>query len=156
MLNQKIKDREQLKIYPVICSTDFMFGMPGINEYLNILFSKQLREKRCNISGIRPMVILSLEVLYDLALRGKSFLKLQELIENYHSILNHFRREYLRDTGATGAYQIYLPSTASFDEVYQTKFRSSMIDKSELTSDERIKRMTNIIDLNQDQMNEEL
>jgi len=91
-----------------------------------------------------------------LALRGKSFLKLQELIENYHSILNHFRREYLRDTGATGAYQIYLPSTASFDEIYQTKFRSSMIDKSELTSDERIKRMTNIIDLNQDQMNEEL
>jgi len=156
MLDQKIKDREQLKIYPVICSTDFMFGMPGINEYLNILFSKQLREKRCNISGIRPMVILSLEVLYDLALRGKSFLKLQELIENYHSILNHFRREYLRDTGATGAYQIYLPSTASFDEIYQTKFRSSMIDKSELTSDERIKRMTNIIDLNQDQMNEEL
>ncbi len=51
-----------------------MFSMPGLNEYLNHLFVKQLREKRCEYNGVNKITLINLDALFDLALRGGDFI----------------------------------------------------------------------------------
>ncbi len=48
----------------------------------------------------------------------------------------------------------FVPSTSSFDEWYITRFRSEMIDKRELTNKERTSRMSSIIGISQEQLDE--
>jgi len=48
----------------------------------------------------------------------------------------------------------FVPSTASFDEWYNTKFRSEMIDKGQLTNNARTSRMSSMIGIGQEQLDE--
>jgi hypothetical protein len=150
LLNEKIKKGEKVNIHPIICHTDFMFGMPGLNEYLNKLFAKKLKETKCSYSGINSIALLNLDVLFDLALRGGSFMRLLEFINRYFNQMEYFRKTASFSVNS----DIFLRSTASFDELYQTQFRNEMIDQGELTNKDRIKQITAIIDITQEQIDE--
>ena len=149
-LNNKIDRGERLNIHPIICHTDFMFSMPGINEYLNCLFNEQLKLKKCDYSGIRRVTLMNLEVLFDLSLRGKEFMDLLNFITKYHLFIDVTRGRYT----SISSIDDFISSTASFDELYKTKFRSEMIDDGELTDKDRTTRMRSIIEITQEQIDE--
>jgi hypothetical protein len=151
-LNEKLRKGEKINIYPIICHTDFMFSMPGLNEYLNCLFNKQLKERKHTNPGIERITLINLEVLFDLALRGGDFIKLGGFIKQYFNTIDSQRRKWL----ASLLTDDFISSTTSFDELYKTKFRSEMIDKSELTDKDQINKITEIIGLNQEQVDEVL
>jgi hypothetical protein len=149
-LSMKIRNGELLKIYPIICHTDFMFSMPGINEYLNCLFGENLKTKKLNHRGIHNITLVNLEVLYDLALRGKDFFTLLAFIKRYYQFVNLMRER----SRISKSLEDFAPSTASFDEFYKTKFRNELIDKGELTDEERTSAMWDIIGITQEQIDE--
>ncbi|MBL7723554.1 MAG: hypothetical protein JNK27_05365 [Chitinophagaceae bacterium] len=149
-LNEKIDKRERINIHPIICHTDFMFSMPGVNEYLNCLFVKELKEKECTYAGINNITLVNLEVFFDLALRGGDFMKLLDFIKAYYKMIDLMRRKASISLSADD----FIPSTASFDELYKIKFRNEMIDNGELTDKFRVNTMTSIIGISQEQINE--
>jgi len=149
-LNEKIDKRERINVYPFICHTDFIFSMPGLNEYLNHLFVKQLREKKCSYDGVNKITLINLDALFDLALRGGDFAKLLSFVRRYYDKINLMREK----ASASLSIDDFVPSTASFDEWYITRFRSEMIDKGELTNNDRTSRMSSIIGISQEQLDE--
>ena len=151
-LNRKISDSEKIEIHPIICHTDFMFSLPGLNEHLNRLFAKQLKERKCTYLGINSITLLNLEVLFDLALRGGNFINLLSFINRYFNTMETIREK----ASISLLVDDFIHSTASFDEVYKTKFRNEMIDKGELTDEIRVDRMKNIIGISDEQINEVL
>ena len=149
-VNEKINKGERINVHPIICHTDFMFSMPGLNEYLNALFFKQLKEKKLAIAGIDFVTLINLEVLFDLALRNGNFMKLLSFIKSYYNTIGSMRQK----SAVTLSSDDFIPSTASFDEMYKTTFRNKMIDDEELTDKNRTIRMTSIIVITQEQIDE--
>lgn len=148
--NELIRTGKALQIHPIICHTDFMFGMPGVNEYLNSIFKKKLIENEIMRIGLNAVTLVSIEVLYDLALRGKDFLYLLSLIRRYYFMVSALREKYQKTADSAD----FMASTASFDEVYHTVFRNEMIDDNILGNENSVKRMTSIIGIRQEQLNE--
>ena len=150
VLNEKINRGERMEIHSIICHTDFMFSMPGLNEYLNCLFLKQIKEQSCTYAGINSITIVNLETLFDLALRGGDFKKLLTFIKAYFQKIENLRKVASFSLSTDD----YVPSTTSFDEMYNIYFRNEMIDKGELTDKVRVKKMTDIIGIKQEQIDE--
>lgn len=149
-LNEMLMNGKEINIHSIICHTDFMFSMPGINEYLNRLFYKEFSYKRFVHRGINKVTIIDLEVLFDLALRGGDFLKLLNFVREYYKRMENARKK----AAVTSNIEDFIPSTASFDEVYETIYRSSMITDGILTDSEKVNRMIDIIGITQDEMEE--
>ncbi len=149
-LNERIDKGERIKIYPIICHTEFMFSLPGLNEYLNCLFVEQLKINKCNHLGVHRITVVNLEALFDLALRGKDFTRLLDLMSRYHQFIDTMRQR----ASSSSSTDDFISSTASFDELYKTKYRNEMIDDGELTDKNRIARMREIIGITQEQIDE--
>lgn len=147
-LNSKLDNGDHIKIYPIICHTDFMFSMPGLNEYLNCLFSRELKAKKNVYSAVHRVTLIKLEVLFDLSLREKKLADLLSLLSRYYQYVDVMRRKYT----STSSIDDFVSSTTSFDEFYQTKFRSGMIDNGDLTSSHTTKTMRDILGISQEEL----
>jgi hypothetical protein len=141
-----------IAIHPIICYTDFMFGMPGINEYLNSVFRSMLIEQNLTYQGINNITLINIEVLYDLALRRKDLPFLLDLMKRYYLTVHLKRQKSIETLLGTD----FIASTGSFDEMYQTVFRNEMIDYNLLSDKDSIRRMTGIIGITQEQLDEVL
>lgn len=151
-LNKAIKRKQKVKIYPIICHTDFMFSMPGINEYLNIVFEKKIEEKMMKFDNIQNVTIVSLEVLFDYAMRGEDFNSLSKLIDRYWDIIKN-RKEKNKKMGTVNN---FLATNVSFDEIYETKFRQELIKTHHYGKEEKLTGLAKMAGLTQAQLSEEL
>lgn len=151
-LNSMLKKNEKIFIHPIICHTDFMFSMPGLNEYLNCVFEKKIYEKGCNREGINRVTVVNLETLFDLALRGGNFNELLNFIKQYCNVISLKRRIATEIKSS----DLYIESTTSFDEMYQLIFRTEMIDKGRLTNKDATNSIKDIIGISQQEIDEVL
>jgi len=152
VLNNMINKKMHVKIYPIICHTDFMFSMPGINEYLNIIFTKKLKEKKVETKHIRNITVISLEVLFDYAIRGKDFISLSKLIERYWDIINNRKIKNQK----FGSVNNFLGTTVSFDELYETKFKQELLNENYLSKEDKLTQLSEMAGLTQEQLQEVL
>lgn len=107
---------KQVSVYPVICFDEFHFTMPGINQYLNNAFNEAIDQMDIGKLIIKPVTLISLEVMFDICMRGGTFKILQEYIDRYWKIIKDRKRKYAKmDTAET-----FLDSFISFDELYYT------------------------------------
>ncbi len=150
LLNDMIDKKQQVKIYPIICHTDFMFSMPGINEYLNIVFTNRLKEKQVESKLVGNVTVISLEVLFDYAMRGNDFVSLSKLIEKYWGIINNRKNKNQK----FGSVNNFLATTVSFDEVYETKFKQELLNKHQLSKGDKITQLAEMAGLTQGQLSE--
>lgn len=150
VLNYMIDKKMHVKIYPIICHTDFMFSMPGINEYLNIIFAKKLKEKKVETKHIRNITVISLEVLFDYAIRGKDFISLSKLIERYWNIINNRKIKNQK----FGSVNNFLATTVSFDELYETKFKQELLNENYLSKGDKLTHLGEMAGLTQEQLSE--
>ena len=144
-----IAKKRPLKIYPIICHTDFMFSMPGINQYLNIVFAKKLKEKNVEAKYVRNVTLISLEILFDFAMRGQNFISLAKLIERYWTIIDNRKKRI-------GSVNSFLASNVSFDEMYETKFKKELLDNHHLSKEDKLAQFSEAAGLTQEQLKEVL
>ncbi len=150
VLNDMINKKQQVKIFPIICHTDFMFSMPGINEYLNIIFGKKLIEKKIESKYVRNITVINLEVLFDYAMRGKDLVSLSLLIDRYWRIINNRKEKNQR----LGSVNNFLATNVSFDELYETKFKQELLNKHHLSKEDKISQLAEMAGLTQEQLSE--
>jgi hypothetical protein len=137
-LKELLKNRKRVKVYPVICYTDFMFSVSGINEYLETMFGRMIKGNDFGSCIINQVTLISLEILFDFSLRGGDYLKLMDLINRYWSIIENRVAAYKKQ----GSMQTLLSSKVSFDEIYESIFKKKLlqnpiknqIDKSDIIS----------------------
>ncbi len=148
-LNNMIEKGNKIKVYPIICHTDLMFSMPGVNEYLNIIFSKKIKEKKTESFHVQNVTIISQEVLFDCAARGETFISLMKLIDRYWQIVTNLKKNINSVNG-------FLNTVISFDEVYETKFKGEFIKKQKITTTENIIKMGELVGLTEQEFFEAL
>ncbi|TSJ36546.1 hypothetical protein FO440_22205 [Mucilaginibacter corticis] len=90
------KNTKNLTIYPVLVYSDLVFGMPGINDYLDRAFKKQLAASglRRHFKTIMPITMINITFLiqkFD-AFDHKQY-SLMELISQFHAHANSKRKK---------------------------------------------------------------
>lgn len=69
LLNNMLENGKIVTIYPILCFSDFMFSMPGVNKYINELFKEQLSRKDLPNLVIKPVTMINLEKMFDFCTR---------------------------------------------------------------------------------------
>lgn len=117
-----LNENKRIEIFPIVCHTDFMFTMPGINEYLNVVFEQKLLEKGIDVKQIRKITLISLETIFDYSLRGGDLVSLSKLVERYWNIISNRKSKCQKNYSLDN----FLSTTSSFDEIYTTIFSISL------------------------------
>lgn len=111
-------DKYKIDVFPIICYSDFMFNMPGVNKYIGDVFNERRSELNLPLLNILPVTMINIETLFDLYCRKGDFGTLKDLIERYHQIIRgrefKLKKHYSVDN--------FLATTASFDEIYNSIF----------------------------------
>ncbi|WP_298709777.1 hypothetical protein [uncultured Chitinophaga sp.] len=111
-------------IYPIICHTEYYFAMPGVNDYLNDAFRSLVDPIAHPNVTIKDLAVVDLTTLLQLAIHGKGYSDLQELIDRYLHISTTRKKKYARTPMARDFYN----KMAGFDEIYRTRTRYDLID----------------------------
>lgn len=113
-LNNFLEGKKTLTVYPVLCFSDFMFSMPGVNQYINNVFTEHLKKDSWNALIIKPVTMVNIESLFDYCYRSGSFVSFMKLIDRYWDIIDSRKRKFKKDTST----KTFLQSRVSFDEMY--------------------------------------
>ena len=113
---------KKITIYPIICHNEFYFSLPGINEYLDDLFQRDISPQIRNKFVIKPLTVIDLSMLSDMVLKGSNFRLLAALIDRYHKILEG-RRKY---SSKLIDIDLFLKSKSSFDEMYEDLLKKDL------------------------------
>lgn len=146
--DEGIKDKhETLLIYPIIVHQDFQFAMPGITDYLKTEFNEVIKDLKSDVL-IKPLIMVDLAILFDIAFSGKDINYFESLIEKYESYISDNISRFLN----SGLQKHFLNSNVSFDQLYQTKlikksenpnsthdFLADLLKKAEISLEEFIK-----------------
>lgn len=117
--DEELKNIEgKITIYPIICHDDFFFSLPGINEYLNVLFSNKIEQQLREKFDIKPLCLINLENLFDLFVRNGHLSKLKDFIDRHHQLTSKFKERRKTDFSIDTS----LNSMTSFDETYRVVF----------------------------------
>lgn len=141
---------KKVTIYPVICHNEFNFSMPGINEYLNTQFVNGLSTEVKGKFDIKPLLLINLDVLYDLMLRGGTFKEVEAFLERYHRIIESRNRQMQKQLHADN----FLRAKSSFDEMYNSLFFPELKNIPKTSNVTR--RLQNLIGIEQAQLDEEV
>jgi len=147
------KFREELfektiTIYPIICHNEFNFSMPGINEYLNDLFIKEIAPEIRKRFIIKPLTLINLDILYDFMLRGGNFKQLEIFTERYHRIIENRKKQMDKKPNADN----FLRAKCSFDEIYNSVFFTELKNIPKTT--DVTKRLFDLIGVKQEELDE--
>ncbi len=117
----KIKIRN-LQIYPILVTTDPMYDLSGVNDYLNIEFEKRVHNN-LPFKSIKPISCISLIYLFRYAKYLKQN-KLWRLIEDYNRKTSSIRKKM-----GSGSFEKYINGYSSFSLFMQpnTKDNSETI-----------------------------
>lgn len=111
-------DKYKIDVFPIICYSDFMFNLPGVNKYLGDLFNERRSELNLHLLNALPLTMINIETLFDLYCRKGDFGTLKDLIERYHQIVRDRELELKKYYSVDN----FLATTASFDEIYNSIF----------------------------------
>ncbi|MEO7312455.1 MAG: hypothetical protein ABIX01_18785 [Chitinophagaceae bacterium] len=115
---KKLLDRKcQLDICAIVCYSDFMIGIPGVNDYLNIRYNKEIGNRNID-KKIRNVTLLNLQTLFDYIISGGGLLELKSSIDRYCKIIENRKDKFKQNQNADN----FLKSKASFEEVYRSLF----------------------------------
>lgn len=112
---------EEIAIYPILVHQDFQFSIPGVNEYLNEVFSQEMPDLKLNFK-VKPIVVANLEVILDMAICMKDSLYLGSCIDKYLDFNTQGKIRYKQ----TAKMDDFLNAHASFDELYLTKMAEKL------------------------------
>lgn len=139
-----------LQIYPVICYSDFMFNMPGVNDYINKIFQNNLKQEDFKKLQIKPVIMVNIEVLFDYTYRSGNFNSFVGLIDRYLNILNNRTRKLGKEFSSDN----FLKSKSSFDEIYNSIFIEEFLKKG--SNAKPFKNFAEIIGITQQEMDLDL
>jgi hypothetical protein len=145
---KKAESRKRIKIYPIICHTEFHFGLPGVNHYLEDLFRKSLSPELEKRYDIRPLTVINLEVLFDYGVRVHYYKHLGELIERYHRIL----KDRIKKLPAKLNQETYWRAHMSFDELYHSLYIKEINNAPQRRLD--FEKILASMDIHQDDLDE--
>lgn len=151
-MNELIERKSKLNVFPIICHTDFMFSMPGVNEYLDLQFSEELSNSSSPKEEIKKVTLINLETLFDFFLRGGNFILLANLIDRYWHILSNRSNKMKKGFSLDN----FLGTTSSFDEVYSAIFKKELNVYSNFSSKEKSEKLYGIAEITQIELDEEL
>jgi hypothetical protein len=80
------------------------------------IFQEKLTDDAKKVFDIMPVTLINLDLLFFLSIRKINFVELKEFIIHYWNIIDARMRKYQK-TGLSGD---FLPSLASFDEIFHT------------------------------------
>ncbi len=113
---QKLLDsNSKLDISCMICYTEFIVGMPGINEYLNLRYEEEVNKNILNKS-ISNLTLVSLETLFHYINGGGTLKELKLLADRYWHIIENRRINFKKNPNPN----TFLLSKSSFDEIYES------------------------------------
>ncbi len=144
-----ISEGKKLTVYPILSFSDFMFTLPAVNQYLNEMLNSKLDRLQYPQLEIKPMTMISLETLFDLSYRGKDFILLTELIDQYHQLLREKKKLFTKNAST----DIYLQSVMSFDEVYNSRFIKKYLGQ---INSRKVFSIADVVELSKEQMEETL
>jgi hypothetical protein len=104
---------EQIRVYPIIVHHDFLFSLPGVNDYLDSKFHQDLKVH--DKFEIMPLTLMNLSVLMDLILANCNLALLDHFFIDYFNYLQNLRQQLLREVKA----DVFLDAHMSFDEYFQ-------------------------------------
>jgi hypothetical protein len=92
-LNTKLRFK-QLTIYPIICHDEINYHMLGLNSYLEQRFRQGLSGTARGRYRIKPLTLINMRTLYELASRKLTFGEFIGAIDRYHGIIaNRLKRQ---------------------------------------------------------------
>jgi hypothetical protein len=115
---EKTSGSQKITIYPVIVHIDFFFGLPGINDYLNELLLTNLTDEMKDRFDVRPLTVINMEVLFELAIRYNNFGNLEELILRYQRLIASRKSKLPQLLNQHSYWNAHM----SFDEMYHSLF----------------------------------
>ncbi|RQO69772.1 hypothetical protein DBR43_17080 [Pedobacter sp. KBW06] len=108
---------ENVRIYPIILHHDFMFGMPGVNEYLNEQFEKIVPVHDLRYE-IMPVTVMNLSVLLDMALGQRDMIFMEQMLIDYLNYLEQNRMMFAQNQTSSNL----MAGHMSFDELFRLHF----------------------------------
>lgn len=88
-----LNKQKNIVIYPVLVHNEVNLDMLGLNEYLNTAFMNGLSADVKKAVEVKPLVVLSIESLFDLILYGYNLHDLRELFDRYNQIILNRKRK---------------------------------------------------------------
>lgn len=146
--NKLLESKLPIKIYPALCYSDFMFSMPGVNQYINERFDEMIKNENFEQLEIKPITMIHIEVLFDYSYRSGNFNSLMDLIDRYWKLMKERSEKLKKD------FSIYnfMRSRSSFDEAYNSIFLAEFIKQGE--SIKRINSLADMIGIKQQELDE--
>ncbi|MEP7374546.1 MAG: hypothetical protein ABI675_14225 [Chitinophagaceae bacterium] len=142
--------KKKVTIYPIICHTEFYFSLPGINEYLNDIFLQEVPAELKEKFVIKPLTVIDLANLCDMALRGSNFRQLESFIDRYHRVLENRKKHASKFIDI----DLFMKSRSSFDEMYDHPFQSDLPNEPNNTT--LLDKLYNLMDIKQEHWDEVL
>lgn len=141
---------EKLKIYPIICHTEFMFSMPGINEYLNQKFHEEMNSSVILTDKVQNVTLISLQTIFEIVRLGGDMKRLNKLIERYWKIIKSRRAKYFKSKDIGDLIQ----AKVSFDEIFDTIFINDEFGAPITSNKKSVDKMLSTLDFKQDILDE--
>ena len=126
MTSKCVSDLKTVNVYPIISFSDFMFSIPGVNEYLNKVFNSKLDRLKYPCLNIKPITMINIETLFDYCYRDGNFTGLMELIDRYHKMIRERQGKLSKEFTS----ETYLRSIMSFDETYSSIYLKELPKKT--------------------------
>lgn len=148
-LSTLLAKNKSLKIYPIICHSDYFFSMTGINEYLNLEFKKNFKDYIYN-SSLENITLVNLEVLFDFSMSDGDFAGLKNLIKRYWRIIENRKVKSFKSGGMDN----FLSARVSFDEIYETMFKKGIKEPPRSKENRKLNEMLDRIGFSQSFLDE--
>jgi hypothetical protein len=114
-------DPRNVIVYPIIVHTNFMYQMPGVNNYLNREFKAKLNEELPELNiQVGDLTVIDLESIFEFLNQNQIDLKKFEgYLKRYNNILKNRSEQFIKQPHQDN----FVRARASFDEICKTIFR---------------------------------
>jgi hypothetical protein len=140
-------DKSKIDVFPIICYSDFMFNMPGVNKYMGDVFKERKSGLNLHLLNVLPVTMINIETMFDLYCRKGDFSTLKDLIERYHQIIQNRELELRKHYSVNN----FLDTTASFDEIYNSLFLPEFLAHAK---GKTLSKLSSIIGITQQELDE--
>jgi hypothetical protein len=156
IINGEVEDQDlnanlrfkRLTIYPIICHDEINYHMLGLNAYLDAKFDEKVPAPARDRYSIKPLTLINIRTLYELASRKLTFDEFASTVDRYHGII---RNRTKKETPLFSP--LYYDGAVCFEEVYRSKMHPEFV-KSHPVSTGRI--WTDALGLTQEKLDEDV
>jgi hypothetical protein len=140
------QDNNKIRIYPILLHHDFLFSLPGVNDYLQGIF-KDIITSNTGFE-IMPVTLMNLSIFLDMALGKKDLSYLEDMLMKYFTYLQYHQQKWLNSPTTKNLLHAHI----SFDELYRIHF-SKEIKGNEGTDKVTINRLLELAGISLEDFN---